>query len=143
MNKHIRKLHERNSHVAQIIQEGKPEIGVFWIHPKTRELVYPHGEPVEHGMHDPDLHLVDSNYLHRDLWERAKGYHPELAHLKYDDVPRGRVYQNSKTKKFHVLGSEEHVLDPKIQNKIRGEFKLPKPNTIFEPNEDYEMYKKG
>jgi hypothetical protein len=48
----------KNAKVAQLLQEGKPSIGVFWIHPKTKELVAPYVEPVEHGQHDPDLNLI-------------------------------------------------------------------------------------
>jgi hypothetical protein len=107
----------KHSEVNKILNEAAPAVGVFWIHPKTRQLVSPHAEPVESGLHDPDMHIVDARATHRDLWNTVKDWHPQLAdvkHLKYDDVPRGRVYLNTKTKNFHVYGSTEHILDPKI-----------------------------
>ena len=129
----------KNSQVAQILQEGRPLVGVFWIHPKTKELVSPYAEPVEHGQHDPDLHVVDSRMLHMNLWNTVKDSHPDLKHLKYDQVPRGRVFFNEKNKKFHVFGPASHLADPSIQNKIHNTYKLSKSHTVFEPNEDYEL----
>jgi hypothetical protein len=129
----------KNSQVAQLLQEGRPLVGVFWIHPKTKELVSPYAEPLEHGQHDPDLQVVDSRMLHMNLWSTVKDSHPDLKHLKYDQVPRGRVFFNEKNKKFHVFRPASHLADPSIQNKIHNTYKLPKIHTVFEPNEDYEL----
>ena len=129
----------KNSQVAQILQEGRPLVGVFWIHPKTKELLSPYAEPVEHGQHDPDLQVVDSRMLHMNLWSTVKDSHPDLKHFKYDQVPRGRVFLNENNKNFHVFGPASHLADPSIQNKIHNTYKLPKIHTVFEPNEDYEL----
>ena len=128
----------KNSLVAQALEEGRPLIGVFWIHPKTKELLSPYAEPVEHGQHDPDLHLVDSRTLHINLWDTVKHHYPDLKHLKYDQVPRGRVFFNKKNDKFHVFGPASHLADPSIQNRIQNTYKLPS-QTVFDPNEDYEL----
>jgi hypothetical protein len=133
----------KNSLVAQALGEGRPLIGVFWIHPKTKELLSPYAEPVEHGQHDPDLHLVDSRTLHINLWNTVKDHYPDLKHLKYDQVPRGRVLFNKKNEKFHVFGPASHLADPSIQNKIQNTYKLPKSQTVFDPNEDYELKDRG
>jgi hypothetical protein len=128
-----------NSLVAQVLEEGRPLIGVFWIHPKTKELLSPYAEPVEHGQHDPDLHIVDSRTLHMNLWNTVKDHYPDLRHLKYDQVPRGRVFFNETNKKFHVFGPASYLADPNIQNKISDTYTLSKSQTIFNPNEDYEL----
>jgi hypothetical protein len=94
----------KNSRVDQILREGRPSVGVFWIHPKTKELVSPHVEPVEYGQHDPDLNLIDSRMLHINLWNTVKDHYSDLKHLKYNQVPRGRVFFNKENEKFHVFG---------------------------------------
>ena len=124
----------KNSQVAQLLQEGRPLVGVFWIHPKTKELVSPYAEPLEHGQHDPDLQVVDSRMLHMNLWSTVKDSHPDLKHFKYDQVPRGRVFLNENNKNFHVFGPASHLADPSIKNKIHNTYKLPKIHTVFEPN---------
>ena len=104
-----------NSQVAQILQEGRPLVRVFWIHPKTKELVSPYAEPLEHGQHDPDLQVVDSRMLHMNLWNTVKDSHPDLKHLKYDQVPRGRVFFNEKKFMFSVQPRTWRILASKIR----------------------------
>ena len=41
--------------------------------------------------------------------------------------------------KFHVFGPASYLADPNIQNKIRDTYTLSKSQTIFNPNEDYEL----
>jgi hypothetical protein len=132
------KLSEKNSKTLKIIQEGSPTLGIFWVHPKTKELIAPHQEPLDHGDKDPDLDVVDARMTHSELWNTVKGYHPDLKHLQYHEVPRGRVYYKPSTKKFHVMGPEAHMKDPEVQRKVRSEFNLRRPNTKFEGNSDYE-----
>jgi hypothetical protein len=120
-----------------------PSIWVFWIHPKTKELLAPYVEPVEQGQHDPDLHLIDSRMLHMNLWNTVKDHYPDLKHLKYDQVPRGRVFFNETNKKFHVFGPASHLADSNIANKIQNAYKLSKSQTVFDPNEDYELEDQG
>jgi hypothetical protein len=133
----------KNSKVAQVLQKKGPSIGVFWIHPNTKELVSPYAEPLEHGQPDPDLHVVDSRMLHMNLWNTVKDSHPDLKRLKYDQVPRGRVFFNEKNKKFHVFGPASYLADPGIKNKILNAYKLSASQTVFDPNEDYELRELG
>jgi hypothetical protein len=81
----------------------EPLIEIFWNHPKTKELVSPYAEPVEQGQHDPDLHVIDSGTLHMNLWNTVKNYHPDLKRLKYDQVPRVRVFFNKRIRNFMFL----------------------------------------
>jgi hypothetical protein len=129
----------KNSKVAKMLQEERPSIGVFWIHPKTKELVSPYVEPVEQGQHDPDLHLIDSRMIHMNLWNTVKDHYQDLKDLKYDEVPRGRVFFNEINKKFHVFGPASYLADPSIKNKIQSTYKLSTGQTVFDPNEDYEL----
>jgi hypothetical protein len=108
----------KNSKVAQILEEGSPLIGVFWIHPKTKELVAPYAEPVENGQHDPDLHVIDSRTLHMNLWNTVKDHYPDLKDLGYDQVPRGRIFFNELNDKFHVFGP---ALDPNQDYELKDQ----------------------
>jgi hypothetical protein len=114
----------KNSQVAQSLQEGSPLIGVFWIHPETKELISPYAEPLDCGQHDPDLHVIDSTTLHINLWKIVKDQYPDLKHLKYDKVPRGRVFFNEMNKKFHVFGPASYLAETSIQDKIKSTYKL-------------------
>ena len=129
----------KNFLVAQSLQKGSPLIGVFWIHPKAKELVAAYAEPVENGQHDPDLHVIDSRTLHMNLWNTVKDHYPDQKDLKYDQVPRGRVFFNETNNKFHVFGPSSYLADPSIQDKIQSAYKLSTTQTVFDPNEDYEL----
>jgi hypothetical protein len=121
------------------LQEGSPLIGVFWIHPETKALISPYAEPLECGQHDPDLHVIDSTTLHINLWKTVKDHYPDLKHLKYDQVPRGRVFFNGKNEKCPA----SYLADINIQEKVKNTYKLSKSQTVFDPNEDYKLKERG
>ena len=125
--------------IEKLLEQKVPQIGIFWIHPKTKELISPYGEPKEHG-HDPfDMGYVDARVTHPQLWNAVRDYHPDLKHLKYDQVPRGRVFFNKENNKFHVYGPASYLGDKEIQRKIVSQFNLCAEDTVFEPNPDYEL----
>ena len=90
---HSAKLRAINELVQQSLEEGRPMLGIFWVHPESKKIIAPYPETVEHGVHDPDLHVVDASARHASFWHAVKEYHPELSHLNYDEEPRGRVFQ--------------------------------------------------
>jgi hypothetical protein len=121
------------------LDEGKaPLIGIFWMHPKTNKIISPYSEPLETAVRDHDLHVTDASVTHSSLWPLVKDHHPDLSHLKYDQVPRARVFYNHDTEKFHVWGPKKHLEDPKIQRQILSTFNLRRAKIVFEPNQDYE-----
>jgi hypothetical protein len=91
------------------------------------------------GQHNPDLHLTDSRMLHMNLWNTVKDHYQDLKDLKYDEVPRGRVFFNEINKKFHVFGPASYLADPSIKNKIQSTYKFSASQMVFDPNEDYEL----
>jgi hypothetical protein len=127
--------------IEKLLDQNVPQIGIFWIHPKTKELLSPYGEPKEHG-HDPfggGGPFIDCRVTHPALWNVVKDHYPDLKHLKYDQVPRGRVFFNKDDNKYHVYGPALHLGDKKIKGKILLQFNLRANETIFEPNSDYEI----
>jgi hypothetical protein len=140
---HSSYLAKRNSQAVKILEEGRaPLLGIFWIHPKTNQIIEPYTEPLEHGREDLELNVTDATTTHPNIWNLVKGHHPDLASLKYDQVPRGRVFYNHDTKMFHVWGPESHLKNPHVQEQILSTYHLSTSKTVFEPNEDYELKEK-
>jgi hypothetical protein len=106
--------------------------------PKTNKIISPYQEPLETAVRDHELHVTDASVTHSGLWPAVKDIHPELSHLKYDQVPRARVFYNHDTEKFHVWGPKAHLENPKMQEQILSTFNLRRQKTVFEPNQDYE-----
>lgn len=80
-------------------------IGIFWVYKNTvfgKKSSIAEGEEAIRG-------LVDSPYNHVDFWDSETEYRrlfPELAHLEYQQVPRGRVlYQAAKDAPLVYLDS--------------------------------------
>jgi hypothetical protein len=138
--KYLESLKKRTSKVSQILDEvAGPHLGVFWMHPKTNEIISPYAEPVAQGIKDPELGITDAGATHASLWPVVKDLHPDLKHLNYDEVPRGRVFYNHEKSKFTVWGSKSHMDDPHIQNQVLDTYKLPKNKTTFQPKRDYDL----
>jgi hypothetical protein len=131
------KLRARNPRAGE--EDRSPQVGIFWIHPETNKLILRYAEPLECGVEDRELKIIDAGATHRALWGHVKDHHPDLSHLKYDQVPRGRVFYNHETKNFHVWGPESRLKDPHIQEQILSNYSLSRSMTVFEPNEDYEL----
>jgi hypothetical protein len=127
------------SEIEKLLEAKVPQVGIFWIHPKTKELVAPYGTPKEHGRDPLEMGVIDARVIHPELWDAVKNYHPDLKHLKYDQVPRGRIYFNQENNKYHVWGPAAHLADKEIQQKILSQFNLCGNDTVFEPNADYEL----
>ena len=132
-------IKKMTSEIEKLLEQKAPQVGIFWIHPKTKELLAPYGEPKEHG-HDPfETGYVDAKVTHIQLWNTVRNYYPDLKHLKYDQVPRGRIYFNKKNNKYHVWGPASYLKDNTVQGKIKSHFNLSTKDTVFEPNADYEL----
>jgi hypothetical protein len=128
---HVDKLVARNSHAAKAMEEERtPLLGIFWIHPKTNKVIEPYKEPLEHGREDHELKVTDATTTHPNTWNLVKHHHPDLSSLKYDQVPRGRVFYNHETKKFHVWGPESHLKDPDIKGQILLNYNLSESNGL-------------
>ena len=137
---HRASLAARNAKVVKVLDEGKtPLLGIFWIHPKTNQIIEPYTEPLEHGREDHELGVTDATSTHPNIWNLVKGHHPDLSSLKYDQVPRGRIFFDHQTKKFHVWGPASQLSDPYVQGQVLSTYNLDRSETIFEPNGDYEL----
>jgi hypothetical protein len=143
-DRYLEKVIEKRSKVTKILDErSAPMVGIFWMHPKTNQIISPYPEALEHAQHHPEDKVTDTSVTHHTLWPLVKDNHPDLKHLKYDEVPRARVFYNHETSKFHVWGPEKHLADPEIHKQIYKTFNLSPKKVVFEPKQDYEKDRGG
>jgi hypothetical protein len=136
--KRLERLRESNRKTAQLLSETAPQVGIFWIHPKTLLLIGCYGEPRAQG--DEFLHpYIDCHATHPNLWQTVGLNYPDLADKNWDEVPRGRVYFDKDDKQNHVYGPDKHILNVEIQEQVLRQFNLSAAHTIFEPNDDYKI----
>jgi hypothetical protein len=81
-------LTKMTQEMSDLIQEKAPQVGIFWIHPETRKLIAPFGEPKEKGHEIPELQVIDCRATHPQLWETVKSFFPDLSHLKMGSRPQ-------------------------------------------------------
>lgn len=71
-------------------------IGIFWVY---KGIVFGKKATIVEG-DEAVTGMVDSPFNHVDVWESDTEFHrqfPELVHLEYQQLPRGRVlYQRAK-----------------------------------------------
>lgn len=67
------------------------KIGIFWY--SQQKII---GIAHEFTEQQRDcLGLIDSPYTHVDFWQELQFRQPELRHIEYDQVPRGRAIFDS------------------------------------------------
>lgn len=83
---------------------------------------------------------IQLNVDHVDLWGfvRNKPTVRSFKDYEYEELPRGRVVFNSRTRKWIVIGESNTVKDPRFQSTIKREYDLP-PNTLFEVDDHYSL----
>jgi len=132
----LERIADRNRLAA--LNEGRPEVGIFWIHPKTNELFGVHGEA--HDTAIDDSLFLNTHHDHYQAWKnmkRQKALPEEFEYSEYEDVPRGRVIFDKEAKKHRVFGPTKQMKNPQVQSRILREFNLPKAQTIFADDVHY------
>lgn len=73
-------------------------IGIFWYF--ENKII---GIAHDSNQSDQDsLGLIDSSYTHVKFWETLKQNSLNLQEFEYEEIPRGRVIYNFKTRKIYV-----------------------------------------
>ena len=120
---------------------GRPEVGIFWIHPITHQMFGDHSTPLDVGVGlDGSKTEITTPYTHLDTWKlfQNHGMLPlDLKDKKWNEVPRGRVFYDSAGGKFHVVG-HKLIQTPEIQEQIRSRFHLPS-NALFYYDDHYKL----
>jgi hypothetical protein len=121
----------RKSRVA-----GTPEVGIFWILGK-RILI--DGTPITEaeGYGDFKIHTTD----HYSLWEKYQRVDVVPPDLEYDEVPRGRVVYDTKTRQYTLLADPCILKSKPLVNQIKAKMNLPENSTKVETDEHYRCSK--
>ena len=119
----------------------KAEVGIFWYHPLSEELLEVHSIPVTALKKDqltyPKLHkTIWQKEHHKVINKKKKGLIYDPVYLEdYTQVPRGRIF--FKDNKFYVfVGS---WITEKIKKMIIKEFNLQKCKVIFKIDTHWEL----
>jgi len=133
----------REEAINEMIQyfDEKAEVGIFWYHPLSEELLEVHSIPVTALKKDqftyPKLHkTIWQKERHKVINKQKKGLIYDPIYLEdYTQVPRGRIF--FKDNVFYVfVGS---WITKKIEKMLIKEFNLQKCKVIFKIDSHWEL----
>ena len=133
----IDKIAEQQEKLKENINEGIPEVGIFWlINKEVLQDSVPWSE--SSGI------VMDGRYLngpsdHLSFWKRAKRWLPEASVRDHVFYPRGRVMRDAEENVFIVVTTSAIVDNPRAKVAIRRSFSLP-DGTRFESHSHYENF---
>jgi hypothetical protein len=136
-----------SSRVRRIISATyeSPRLAVWWYTPSGLIIGDSEGyngnadnDKIEEGVLTDFAGNVQLNIDHVDLWSLMKRTCKECMGLEYEEMPRGRVIFNSRTRKWIVIGESGTIKDPRFRFLIKREFNLP-TNTLFEEDDHYRL----
>ena len=135
-DRQIRKLLDeiaaRNRSHARAVKAGVPEAGIiFMLGAKILTSGYPITELPSCGG------LKTYGTDHRDFWRTLQRMGAVPQDAVYDEVARGRVVYNTKTKQFHLMADPCILKNKTAVRKIINEFRLPAESTKTETDEHY------
>ena len=136
-SKVIDNMAESQDRLKQKIDEGVPEVGIFWL--INREVLQdsvPWNE--SSGI------VMDGRYLngpsdHLSFWKRAKRWLPEAGVRDHFFYARGRVIRDIEENVFIVVTTSAIVENPRAKVAIRESFSLP-DDVRFESHSHYENF---
>tara|TARA_B100000315_G_C14590513_1_gene595498 strand:+ start:1503 stop:1919 length:417 start_codon:yes stop_codon:yes gene_type:complete len=127
-------ISSRTKRIAKLINEGMPEVAIFWYY---EDEVLGMGIPWKEGEDFGDF--VNTRDDHASKWIQITKFKKELQGKEYFDIPRGRVVYNKLTKKFIVYATSSLLKDDSFKRKVRKEFRLPSANTEWKTDTHYEI----
>ena len=128
----MREIHRRNVRYKRAVLAGGPEVGIFWVF-KGKPLIA--GDPLSEAPRRGDIKGTSDTHLH--MWKayQQAGVVPE--DVGYDEVPRGRVEYNVKTRQFHIIADPCILTDPSALSNISERLRLPSSQTQTGTDEHY------
>ena len=87
------------------------KIGIFWYW--NNEVL-----GISHSFENSDvdsLGIIDSPYTHVDYWAEVQRKYNELRFFEYEEIPRGRVVFNVKTKKLIIYIDSNLLYKSKVE----------------------------
>ena len=133
----LTEIHKKNERLKTLNESGIPQVGIFWMLPKTLlafGIPYTEGEDYGDFVNSPDDHY--------STWSKvakiSKGLYGKQYSDDYTQFPRGRVLYNKIKKLYMVYMNKKHLNNEKLKNQIENEFRLPAGHVKFMHDMHYE-----
>lgn len=117
------------------------EVGIFWI---FQNKIYARKQSLA------SLQYIEgtkaASFFHQAEWDSVKKQierdFPDFdTNLKYNDVPRGRIWQEQKDSLFVLISSKEIIACPELVDKILAKFNISKnANFTLQTDEIYNFF---
>lgn len=128
LNKLIKQARKRKARRVAVI----PEVGIFWVLEK-RLLI--DSTPLTDAADYSDFKIHGAD--HYTVWEKYKRVDAVPRYLEYEDVPRGRVMYNTKTRQYLLLADRCILKRPGLVNRIKAKMGLPTNKTNIDSDAHY------
>jgi hypothetical protein len=102
-------------------QKLKARVGIFWFYEGkliTDSTPLSHAEPYGDALTHPTSHI--------DYWTRLQQQRSVPLDCEYDEVPRGRVNYDAKSKRFLFMADRCIIADRRAVQQIVVTFSLPR-----------------
>lgn len=86
------------------------KIGIFWFY-KNEVMGFAHAFDSSQA---DSLGMIDSSYTHVAYWQTLQGKLPQLKHIEYEDIPRGRAIFDMKKNKLIIYLDEKLLVKHKV-----------------------------
>lgn len=111
--------------------EEEPRVGILWF---VNGNLLIQSTPLSKAETYGDF-LIQAE-SHESVWEQYQQTGIVPGEMEYDELPRGRVMYDTKTRRFTLLADRCIVRNKKIVRKIKQRMHLPK-NTTIETDRHY------
>lgn len=84
------------------VADSAPEVGIWWV---WNGKVLKYAQKWTEVVNDGGFLCVDVEHI--QYWKVLQKEHPELKELRFDSIPRGRVWYNPEKQLFSITCSEK------------------------------------
>lgn len=111
---------------------AKPEVGVVFL---INGHLYYDSTPVDEAETHGDFKGQESD--HTTFWHQLQQIGTAPIDLEYDEVPRGRIGYNVKTRTFHLFLDKCIMENERLVDKIESAMHLPSKNLVVSRDSHY------
>ena len=123
----------KNRRYQDAKKAAKPEVGIFWLNPNGKVIM--DGTPITEAENHGEF--KDYSATHVETWSilQRNGIVPD--DLEYDEIPRGRVIYNTKTRQYMLFADPCILKNKTAVSTIMSDFNLPWGNTVMDKDPHY------
>lgn len=116
----------QDQHITNVHESQSPYVGIFYV---VNGKLFWEGMPTRYVAKSGEYKFYPK--IHVDYWEDIVIDYPKLGKFDPYHFPRGRVFFNIGTKKYHLVADRRITNDSKMVDKIISRMKLPKNNIVI------------